>query len=192
MTLLTVWPDDDTDTVLHRTTDEAEIRSLLAPLGVGFQRWAPADVPAGAGPDELLAAYRGEVDRLRTAEGYGHVDVMVSSEADGPQATAEAREGSRAEHTHDDTTARFFTRGAGVFYLHLQRKVHAVLCEAGDLLSVPARATHWYDAGAAPDFAAIRFSRDGNWAGVVTGSPISALFPDFDDLMTGHRPAAVG
>lgn len=187
MTLLTVWPDDDTETVLHHTTDEAQIRAVLAPLGVRFERWPVVDVPAGTGPEELLSAYRERVERVTAAEGPRTVDVVALSAADGPERAAAAR----AEHTYDVAVDRFFARGAGVVYLHLDKKVHAVLCEAGDVLGVPAGATHWLDTGARPDFAVIRFfpagaDRDGD----VTGSPIAQLFPDFDALLAGHRAAA--
>ena len=195
MTLLTVWPEDSA-TVLHRTTDEAGIRDLLAPIGVRFERWPVAEVPAGAGPDEFLAAYREPTERVIATEGYGTVDVVALAPSDEPgwaDKAAAARARFLAEHTHDDAEDRFFARGAGVFYLHVDGKVHAVLCEAGDLISVPAGTTHWFDMGTRPDFAAIRFFHDDDgWVGNFTGSPIASLFPDFDSLMAGHRAASVG
>jgi 1,2-dihydroxy-3-keto-5-methylthiopentene dioxygenase len=38
--------------------------------------------------------------------------------------------------------------------------LHAVLCEAGDLLSVPGGLTHWFDMGTNPDDVAVRFFHD--------------------------------
>jgi 1,2-dihydroxy-3-keto-5-methylthiopentene dioxygenase len=97
---------------------------------------------------------------------------------------ASARQKFLAEHTHDDDEDRFFARGAGVFYLHVDGKVHAVLCEAGDLLSVPANTTHWFDMGTRPDYVAIRFFHDEDgWVGNFTGNLLAERFPDFDTLM---------
>jgi len=58
-----------------------------------------------------------------------------------------------------------------------------VLCEPGDLISVPAHTTHWFDMGARPDFKCIRFftTPDG-WVGRFTGSDIATRFPDFDRI----------
>ncbi len=88
------------------------------------------------------------------------------------------------EHTHgDDDEVRFVTRGAGAFYLHIAGNVHALLAEAGDLTGVPQATTHWFDAGAQPDFTAIRFFHNPQgWVGIPTGSQIHTLFPDFDWL----------
>ena len=56
-----------------------------------------------------------------------------------------------------DFELRFFVDGRGLFYLHLGDKVYCVLCEQGDLISVPANTTHWFDMGANPRFKCIRF-----------------------------------
>ena len=78
---------------------------------------------------------------------------------------------------------RFFVAGSGVFYLHVDGKVHAVLCEAGDLLSVPQGTTHWFDMGTEPDFTAIRFFHDEEgWVGNFTGDSIAERIPDFDAI----------
>jgi len=62
-----------------------------------------------------------------------------------------------AEHTHSDFEVRFFVDGNGLFYLHVADRVYAILCEKGDLISVPEHSTHWFDMGAKPDFKCIRF-----------------------------------
>ena len=88
-----------------------------------------------------------------------------------------------SEHRHDDDEDRYFARGAGVFYLHVDGKVHALYCEPGDLVSVPANTTHWFDMGTNPEFVSIRFFHDDDgWIGHFTGNPIAEVFPTFDDL----------
>ncbi|MCP3804668.1 cupin [Allokutzneria sp. A3M-2-11 16] len=187
MTLLTVWPDNDPGTVVLRTEDGAEIQAELKRLGVRFERWEVVD---GLSPtpssEEVLAVYRDNVDRVVEAEGYVLVDAMHMTPSDDPswqEDAAAARKKFLAEHTHDDDEDRFFARGSGVFYLHVGGRVYAVLCEAGDLLSVPANTTHWFDMGTRPDYVSVRFFHDDDgWVGNFTGSTIAELFPDYDTL----------
>ena len=94
------------------------------------------------------------------------------------------------EHTHDEEEIRYFVAGSGVFYLHVDGKVHAMLCTQGDLLSVPALTTHWFDMGTRPDFTAIRFFHDDDgWVGTFTGSDISTYFPTYDQLTAAATTA---
>lgn len=187
MTLLTVWPDTDPDTVSIRTEELPRIQEILGRLGVRFDRWpVVAGLPAEPTTEQVLDAYRDHVDRVVRTEGYALVDALHMTPSDDPEWTnsaAAARRKFLAEHTHQDDEDRFFARGAGVFYLHVANAVHAVLCEAGDLLSVPARTTHWFDMGTRPDYIAIRFFHDDEgWVGDFTGSRIAERFPDFDAL----------
>ncbi|GGP44384.1 1,2-dihydroxy-3-keto-5-methylthiopentene dioxygenase [Saccharothrix coeruleofusca] len=188
MTLLTVWPDGDPGTVLVRTSDPEEVQVELKRLGVRYERWP---VVPGVTVDNALEVYRDQVARVVETEGYILVDAMDQTPSDDPEwiaAAAQARQKFLAEHTHDDDEDRFFARGAGVFYLHVGDRVHAVLCEAGDLLSVPRNTTHWFDMGTRPDYVSIRFFHDDDgWVGNFTGSDIARSFPTFDELMAGHR-----
>jgi 1,2-dihydroxy-3-keto-5-methylthiopentene dioxygenase len=192
MTLLTVWADDKpaTDEPLARTESGEEIAAVLKGIGVRFDRWDLAPLAEGASGEEVLAAYREQVDAVIAGEGYVLVDVaqIHPSEDEG---WAETAAGARAkflnEHRHADDEDRFFVSGSGIFYLHVDGKVHAVLCEAGDLLSVPANTTHWFDMGTNPDFVAIRFFHDEDgWVGDFTGDPVSARFPTFDEIVAGR------
>jgi 1,2-dihydroxy-3-keto-5-methylthiopentene dioxygenase len=192
MTLLTVWPDDRPEQVRLRTTDAEAIGAELGKLGVRFERWdVVEDLPREATSEEVLDAYRPQIDKVIAQEGYQLVDAVRMTPSDDPSWTAEAAQARQkflAEHTHDDDEDRFFARGAGVFYLHIGAEVYGVLCEAGDLLSVPANTTHWFDMGTHPDYVSVRFFHDdGGWVGTFTGSPIAAAFPDFDTLAAGLR-----
>lgn len=191
MSLLTVWPEADSATELLRTAEPGAIAEALAPIGVRYERWtADAALAPGATQDEVIAAYRTEVDRITAAEGYILVDVIRLQPSDDPEwpaKAAAARQKFLAEHTHDDDEVRFFVEGAGIFYLHVDGKVFAVLCEAGDLLSVPKGITHWFDMGAEPSVAAIRFFHDEDgWVGDFTGDGISERFPDFDTIQARY------
>jgi 1,2-dihydroxy-3-keto-5-methylthiopentene dioxygenase len=188
MTLLTTWAESGPETLVRRTADPAEIAAALAPVGVRFEQWpVREDLPADAGQAEVFAAYRAEIDKLNAEEGFRTVDVAALHPSDDPEWPARAkaaREKFLNEHTHDDDDeVRFFVAGSGVFYLHVGGEVHAVLCEAGDLLGVPRGTTHWFDMGTRPAFTAIRFfHEEDGWIGTFTGDGIAARFPDFDTL----------
>ncbi|GIH23860.1 acireductone dioxygenase [Acrocarpospora phusangensis] len=193
MTYLTVYTDGDTPGTLLRTEDTAEIATALKEIGVRLRHWRTVGGLDGAGQDEILAAYREEVAQVVAEEGYSFVDVAQlhpDDSPDWPERASAARNKFLAEHTHDDDEVRFFVAGSGIFYLHVDGKVHAVLCEPGDLLSVPARTTHWFDMGTRPDFTAIRFFHDDDgWVGDFTGDPVAARIPDYDTI-TADRAGA--
>ncbi len=65
-------------------------------------------------------------------------------------------------------------------------------CEAGDLISVPANTTHWFDMGTAPHYVSVRFFHDDDgWVGHFTGSPIAESFATFDQLAGASRAAGL-
>ncbi|MFH7341065.1 1,2-dihydroxy-3-keto-5-methylthiopentene dioxygenase [Streptomyces sp. KHY 26] len=192
MTLLTTWPDTGPELLIRRTSDPVEIAAALAPLGVRFERWpVRRDVPDDADTETVLAAYGPWIDRLSAEDAFTTVDVLgLRPDGDDPGHPAKARaarEKFLREHTHGDDEVRFFASGSGVFYLHIDGEVHAVLCERGDLLGVPRGTTHWFDMGTRPSFTAIRFFRQADgWAGDFTGSAIATLFPDHDAIVAGN------
>ena len=82
------------------------------------------------------------------------------------------------EHFHKEDEVRFFVAGSGLFTLHVGDRVYELLCEAGDLVSVPDATTHWFDMGPEPSFVAIRFfTEPDGWVGHFTGSDIATRFP---------------
>lgn len=188
MTLLQVMPADDGANVLLRTGDLAEIAAELAPHGIRLERWDTVPLAADAGQEQVLAAYESEVARVAAEGPYPLVDVvrLVPDDADPewPAKAGAARTKFLDEHTHDEDEVRFFVEGSGCFYLHLGEKVYAVVCTAGDLMSVPAGTTHWFDMGTRPHFCAIRFfQEEDGWVAGFTGSPIAAGMPTLDELL---------
>lgn len=182
MTALTIY-SEDLQGVPRTVQGFPAIAAELAAIGVEFQRWeANQPLAADANQDEVLVAYRRAVDELNEKYGFQSIDV-VSLRPDHPERVA-FRQKFLAEHTHADFEVRFFVGGRGLFYLHVAGKVYLVLCEQGDLISVPANTTHWFDMGEAPDFKCIRFftTPDG-WEGNFTGSDIAARFPSFDQYL---------
>lgn len=194
MTILVKWNADTPEQELLRTEDKAAIKEELNTLGVRYEQWPTYDLPADADQETVLAAYKEEVDRITKEENFTLVDVMRLKDFGQPEYREQAKAGREKflnEHTHDDDEVRFFVDGAGTFYLNIDNTVYAVLCERGDLLSVPEGSTHWFDMGVeAPEFTAIRFFHDGEgWVGDFTGSPISQKFPTHDEILAGREAA---
>jgi len=165
-------------------TDHAAIAGQLQPFGVHFERWEAAQpLSADAQQDEVLTAYAQQIQRLTDEYGFKSVDV-VSLKPDNPKRD-ELRAKFLEEHTHGDFEVRFFVDGKGLFYLHVADKVYLVLCEQGDLISVPANVTHWFDMGRAPDFKCIRlFVIPDGWVAQFTESGIAERYPDFDKFVS--------
>lgn len=185
MSRLRIFSDSDPGAPLFVSEEEAAMANRLGQIGVGFTRWeASQPIEPGAAQEEVLAAYRAEIDRLVAENGYQSIDV-VSVAPDHPNRAA-MREKFLAEHYHEEDEVRFFVAGSGLFTLHVGDRVYEVLCEKGDLLRVPDRTTHWFDMGPEPSFVAIRFfSRPDGWVGHFTGSDIAQRFPRYEHGQAG-------
>ena len=173
---------DNNPEVIQTLTDHAAIAECLGKKGVQFEAWQAGQTLADdADQDTVMAAYQDSIDILSNKFNFSSVDV-VSLRPDHPDKLA-FRQKFLAEHTHSDFEIRFFVDGSGLFYLHLDDEVYMVMCEKGDLISVPANTTHWFDMGEKPFFKCIRFftTPDG-WEGNFTGSDIATKFPSYDDM----------
>jgi 1,2-dihydroxy-3-keto-5-methylthiopentene dioxygenase len=176
MTVLKIYNENET----HPTktdNDVATIARSLAEIGVHFARWeTDKSLAAGASQEEILEAYRDSVAQLCREYGFKSVDV-ISVKPDHPDRKA-LREKFLSEHTHQDFEVRFFVEGRGQFYLHKQGKVFSLLCEQGDLISVPAGMAHWFDMGEEPNLKCIRFfTTPEGWVANFTGEDIAERFP---------------
>lgn len=180
MSELIIYSDtDNTPLALH--TDHAGIAQVLDDIGVRFEAWeASQPLSADAGQEEVLAAYREQVDGLMSECGFQSADV-VSLGPDHPDRAA-LREKFLSEHTHSEFEVRFFVDGSGLFNIHVDDMVYAITCEKGDLISVPAGARHWFDMGAAPNFKCIRlFTNPEGWVAEYTGDDIANRYPRFGE-----------
>ncbi len=173
--------NDTTAELLQQTSDVQEIVPILNAIGVRYEQWeANEQLPAEFDQAKVIAAYQKDVDRLARENGYLTVDV-VRMFPNSPK-KVELRNKFLNEHTHTEDEVRFFVEGSGLFYLHVQDKVYIVLCEKGDLISIPPNYTHWFDMGMDPYFTAIRFFIEpGGWIANFTGSQIADKFPKYDN-----------
>ncbi len=182
MTRLRVFTADNEDRSVLDTSDPVWIGDALRKIGVRYERWPLRDTD-GADQDGVLAAYALEIDQLKAEQGYRSVDI-ISLAPDHPDRAA-LREKFLSEHRHSEDEVRFFVAGEGLFTLRTDDdRVHAILCTAGDLISVPAGMRHWFDMGPEPSFTAIRlFENPDGWIARFTGDAIADRFPR-------HGPAA--
>jgi 1,2-dihydroxy-3-keto-5-methylthiopentene dioxygenase len=180
MSRLRIFADDRPDAPLAVAHDHTAIAAELAKIGVDFEQWEAAQpISPGDPPDTIIAAYRADIDRISAERKFTTIDV-VSIAPDNPNREA-MRTKFLDEHFHKEDEVRFFVAGNGLFSLHVDGKVYEVLCEAGDLISVPDGTTHWFDMGPAPSFVAIRFfQQPEGWVGHFTGTDIAQRFPRYE------------
>jgi 1,2-dihydroxy-3-keto-5-methylthiopentene dioxygenase len=172
--------DESGQALTAPTTDVDAIIAQMNELDILFERWETTDdLPADADQETILDIYKDAIAKLNDANGFELVDVAILS-PDNPQ-KEHIRQQFNFEHTHSDFEMRFFVEGSGLFYFHLNEKVYLLLCEKGDLISVPAKINHWFDMGENPDFKLIRFfpTEDG-WVAEGTGNNIATKLPTMD------------
>ncbi len=175
-----VYEEGHPEVLIQQSSDYREIADILKTIDVRFEKWeASVQLPAGATTESILEAYKTNVDQLKNENGYKSVDV-VRMLPDSPK-KVELRNKFLNEHTHTEDEVRFFVEGSGLFFLHVKNKVYAVLCESGDLISIPANYRHWFDMGEKPHFTAIRlFIEPDGWIAKFTESGIAEKFPRYE------------
>ncbi|WP_027080179.1 1,2-dihydroxy-3-keto-5-methylthiopentene dioxygenase [Luteimonas mephitis] len=179
MSRLRIFAENAPDTPEFDSSDGDAIARELQEIGVTFERWQAAQpIAPGASAEDVMAAYRADIDRLVAERGFKSVDV-VSIAPDNPK-----REEMRAkfldEHFHKEDEVRFFVAGSGLFTLHVGDRVYEIECVKDDLIAVPDGTTHWFDMGPEPSFVAIRFfTEPDGWVGHFTGTDIARRFPRY-------------
>jgi 1,2-dihydroxy-3-keto-5-methylthiopentene dioxygenase len=185
MSRLRIFAEEHPDTPLLTTHDRDAMTRELARIRVDFEQWlANLPVRPGDSQEVILAAYRHDIDRLVRERGFKTVDV-VSIAPDNPHKQV-MRAKFLDEHYHKEDEVRFFVAGSGLFTLHVGTQVYEILCEQGDLISVPDSTLHWFDMGPEPSFIVIRFftGLDG-WVGHFTGTDIALKFPRYETDAVG-------
>ncbi|RAN81214.1 cupin [Bacillus sp. SRB_336] len=177
MSRLRIFDEAQPQSPMAVLDEQAAIAAELGKVGVRFEQWAATKpIAPGASQDEVIAAYRADIDRLMGEKGYQAVDV-ISLAPDHPE-RATLRQKFLSEHTHSEDEVRFFVAGSGQFTLHIDGKVYDVLCEQGDLIGVPDGTRHWFDMSESPYFVAIRlFTNKEGWVAQFTGDDIAGHFP---------------
>jgi len=177
MSQLRIFAEGDGASPQNTFSKHSDISRELGKVGVRFEQWeASKPVAPGATQEQVIEAYKADIDRLKNEQGYQAVDV-ISLTPDHPD-RAMLRQKFLNEHTHSEDEVRFFVAGRGLFTLHIDDKVYEVLCEKGDLIGVPDGTRHWFDMSESPYFIAIRlFTNKEGWVANFTGSDIAQTFP---------------
>ncbi len=159
-------------------TEAGAVRERLAAASIQFERWQPSHaVAADAPPEEVLAAYSVEIDRLKKEGGFVTADLIDVNPAT-PGLDAMLAKFSR-EHWHDEDEVRFILEGRGVFHIHPREggPVIAIEVGPGDLLRVPRGTRHWFDLCADRRIRAIRLFQDpAGWTPHYTESGVDRGF----------------
>ena len=159
----------------------SEIRAFFETRNIFFDQWnCDVEFHDAATQEEILQAYSKDLDPFMKAGGYLTADVISINKLTENYEAIRAK--FLAEHTHSEDEIRFFVDGQGLFWFHLENEpVFNLLCQKGDLISVPAGTKHWFDAGATDPFVkAIRIFIDmSGWVPEYTGSKIETSFSGF-------------
>lgn len=163
-------------------SDINEIRKFLNDRGVFFDQWkCDVEFKDSASQEEILKAYETDLSPFMKNGGYLSADVISINKLTENYEAIRAK--FLAEHTHSEDEIRFFVDGKGLFWFNLENNepIFNLLCEKGDLISVPTGTKHWFDAGETDPFVkAIRiFSDTSGWTPEYTGSKIELNFSDF-------------
>lgn len=164
-----------------RISDPKQIREFLNNRGIFFDQWH-CDVVFDdrATQEEIIKAYEKHLKPFMEKGGYLTADVISINRLTENYEAIRAK--FLAEHTHSEDEIRFFVDGKGLFWFHLEGEpVFNLLCEQGDLISVPEGIRHWFDAGEKDPFVkAIRIFIDmSGWTPHYTGTEIEKRYSDF-------------
>jgi 1,2-dihydroxy-3-keto-5-methylthiopentene dioxygenase len=162
--------------------DAQDIRQFMNERGIFFDQWhCDVTFDDSASSADILAAYASDLNPFMENGGYQTADVISIHSATENYEAIRAK--FLAEHTHSEDEIRFFVDGQGLFWFHLENEaVFNLLCERGDLISVPAGTKHWFDAGETNPFVkAIRIFIDmSGWVPHYTESKLEEQFKDFN------------
>ncbi len=157
------------------------IRQFMNERGIFFDQWKANEVfEDTASQEEIIQAYSNSLEPFMQQGGYETVDVISINKLTENYEAIRAK--FLAEHTHSEDEIRFFVDGQGLFWFNLEgEEVFNLLCQKGDLISVPAGTKHWFDAGENDPFVkAIRVFIDmSGWIPEYTGSELEKSFSDF-------------
>jgi 1,2-dihydroxy-3-keto-5-methylthiopentene dioxygenase len=161
--------------------DIDSIRHFFNERGIFFDQWnCDAHFNDNATQEIILDAYKEDLNSFMKLGGYKTADVISINHL--TENYPAIRSKFLAEHTHSEDEIRFFVDGKGLFWFNLEKEpVFNLLCEKGDLISVPAGTKHWFDAGEhSPFVKAIRIFIDvSGWIPHYTDSKNELRFADF-------------
>ncbi|WP_068827721.1 acireductone dioxygenase [Pseudomonas sp. BMS12] len=179
MSSLSVYHHSNPDVPDKLLTHGEDIAATLASVGVAFERCSGSTpVQPGSSREQVLEALGAQLDELMSERGYSVLDVVSLDTARSYQ--EEVAASVLEEQCNGDSEAYWFVAGRGLVNLHVGDYVYAVLCERGDLISLPAGTRYWFDMGAFPRLIALCL-RQGTAETCATGDAIASRFPRLED-----------
>lgn len=161
-----------------------EITEYLGKIEIDYERWDGDElrVLPDASEEEILEAYRAEIEELKAKGGYVTADV-INIVPTTPN-LQEMLDKFNKEHWHDEDEVRFIVKGHGLFHIAPEGgDVVSIEMEAGDLIRVPRGTKHWFNLCEDKTVRAIRLFQDtSGWTPHYTRSGIDA---DFEPLCFG-------
>ena len=142
-------------------TEFEEIKDYLSKISIDYERWdaEEARVSPDAAPEEILAAYADEIEKLKVSGGYVTADV-IDIKPETPN-LEQMLDRFRPEHWHDEDEVRFIVKGHGRFFIAPREgSVTSITMEPGDLIRVPRGTHHWFDLDENLTVRAIRLFQD--------------------------------
>ncbi|WEK55818.1 MAG: cupin domain-containing protein [Candidatus Cohnella colombiensis] len=137
----------------ERIKGEDNVRQFLGNNNVIYEHWDPSKLPAHLqenfalsddDKNEILSTYDGEIRDLASRRGYKTWDVITLSEA--TPNIEELLKKFENVHTHTEDEVRAITAGRGIFIIKGDENTgyFDVELEAGDVISVPEGAPHFF------------------------------------------------
>lgn len=176
-----------------------EIREFLSQFDIEFEQWEVGGrIDESSTNEEILEAYKPEIERLKAAHGFVTADVInVSPETPGLD---EMLQKFDKEHLHTEDEVRFTVEGSGVFHINPQTApVFSVTVESGDLISVPKGTHHWFNLCTTKRIRCIRLFEDmDGWAPHYMEQPVHEKFsplcmgPAYVDGSSSDADGSVG
>ena len=175
----------------HESDDsrEGNVVGQLSRHGVRLERWSlrsAANVSL-ISSQSALTLYEHEIKRVKEGFGYRFADYVSISSKQAREISL--RDRHLSEHTHEQDEVKFFLAGEVLLFVHVDGRVHALHCVAGDFLLIPKGVPHWMDMGPEPCYQCIRwYNEEQHLQNNLTGSYIAESSPRWEALL-GVRSA---
>jgi 1,2-dihydroxy-3-keto-5-methylthiopentene dioxygenase len=158
--------------------EETEIKAYLEKIGIRYERWDADEmrVSPEASEEEILYAYKAEIERLKAENNYVKADVInILPTTPGLE---EMLNKFNKEHWHDEDEVRFIIKGNGLFHIAPKNSdVVSIQMQPGDLICVPSGTLHWFNLCEDKTVRAIRLFQDSSgWKPHYTNSSIEERY----------------
>lgn len=181
MSCLSVYHETSPELPNKVLTHFEDIAATLAEHGVHLERRPTAQsVLPGASVESIAVACNEQISELSKAFGYGSTEI-ISLNRDHAQ-KAEQRGRFLDERRHAAAEGWYVAGGRGLLNVHVSQQVFSLLCEKGDVITLPGATRYWLDVGVEPHIVLIRLYNEAEGGQAdFTDKDIAGRFPRLDD-----------